>query len=218
MMPANSTFLVFGATGRTGRHFVSLALKEGHKVRALVRNPEKIAVQSPNLEIIKGSITDYEKIDELVKGVHFVISMLGDAELQRDGKVNNQFVKKLVPAMRREGVKRFLYQAGALSRRYHERLPLIPWILRNTIARMGGLIGQHQDNEAVIEYLVEDAQDIEWVVHRAAITSDGPSKGKLKRSQTRMSIATFGDCAAYNYRLLADESAVHTDDLSYYDK
>ena len=92
------------------------------------------------------------------------------------------------------------------------------WILKNTIARYGGLIGQHRDNEAVIEYLVEEAQDIEWIVHRASITSIGPSKGMLKRSKTQIGLATFEDCAAYNYRSLMDNSAIHTYDLSYYAK
>jgi hypothetical protein len=66
--------------------------------------------------------------------------MLGDAALQRGGKVNLRFVEALIPAMRSRGINRFLYQAGGLTRRYKERLPLVPWILRNTLARYGGLI------------------------------------------------------------------------------
>jgi hypothetical protein len=120
--------------------------------------------------------------------------------------------------MRRQGVKRFLYQAGGLTRRYTERLPLIPWLLRNTAARFGGLISQHEDNEAVIEYLVEEAGDVEWIVHRAGITSNGPAKGILKRSKTQIGLATFKDCAAYNYRTLMDPSAIRTYDLSCYPK
>jgi hypothetical protein len=49
--------------------------------------------------------------------------------------------------------------------------------------------------------------DIEWTVHRAGIGSDGPSKGVLERSASRISVATFGDCASYNYRLLSDPTA-----------
>jgi len=87
LLNSKSIFLVFGATGRTGQYFVSLALEQGHRVRALVRNPEKIAIQSPNLELHKGSISDYDKIDDLVHGVHFVVSMLGDARLQKTRKL-----------------------------------------------------------------------------------------------------------------------------------
>ena len=73
-----------------------------------------------------------------------------------------------------------------------------------------GYRGQHEDNEAVMRYLTDNAPDIEWMVHRAGIGSDGPSKGDLERSVKRISIATFTDCATYNYRLLDDSSAVHT--------
>jgi putative NADH-flavin reductase len=213
-MQQPSTFLVFGATGGTGKHFISLALEEGHSIRALVRNPAKLAVQNPNLHVQQGSITDVTNLDELVQGVDFVVSMLGDVNLQRDAKINTAFVKKLIPAMRRHGVKRFLYQAGGLSKPYQGHLSPVLWMIKHTLAR--GFAGQHADNEAVMEYLVEEAKDMEWMVHRAGIGSDGPSKGILKRSENKFSIATFRDCAAYNLRTVPDASAIHTCDLSCY--
>lgn len=88
------------------------------------------------------------------------------------------------------------------------------WLLKNTLVRFSGLLGQHRDNEAVIKYLAEQAVDTEWMVHRAEIISDDPSKGTLLRSKTQYSLATFVDCAAYNYHLLTDNSAIHTCKLS----
>lgn len=218
MTDSKYTFLVFGGTGRTGQHFVSIALNEGHKVIALVRNPEKNRIQNPNLKLIKGSITDYHDFDTLLNGVDFVISMLGDAQLQKSANVNTELVKKLIPAMRRHGIKRLLYQAGGFSCPYKERLPLMIWLMKHTLVRFSGLLGQHRDNEAVMKYLVEEAKDIEWMVHRAGIVSDDSSKGTLRRSKTKFSLATFGDCAAYNYHLLTDNTAIHTCDFSYYSK
>ncbi len=218
MTSSKYTFLVFGATGRTGNHFVSIALQEGHRVIAFVRNPEKMNIQNPDLKLIKGSITDYAAMDELLNGVDFVINMVGDAQTQKLENINTAFTKKLIPAMRRQGVKRLLYQAGGFSRPYKKRLPFMFWVLKNTLVRFSGLLGQHRDNEAVINYLTEEAKDIEWMVHRASIVSDNPSKGTLLRSKTKNSLATFVDCAMYNYRLLTDVSAIHTCDLSYYQK
>lgn len=218
MTNSKFTFLVFGGTGRTGKHFVSIALDAGHKVIALVRYPEKNDIQNPNLKLIQGSIQDYPSIDELLNGVDFVISMLGDAQLQKLENVNTKFVKKLIPAMRSHNVKRFLYQAGGFSRPYKEKLPFMFWVLKNTMVRFSGLLGQHRDNEAVMEYLTQEADDIEWMVHRASIISDDASKGTLVRSKTKNSLATFVDCAMYNYQLLLDDSAIHTCELSYYTK
>lgn len=204
----NKTLLVFGASGQTGRHFVRLALEQGHRVRALVRTPAKLAIEHEDLTVLQGSVTDELDLDALVEGVDAVVVMLGDAKAQRETQVNTVFVRALVPAMRRHGVARLLYQAGGLSAAPGQRLPLALRVVRSTVAR--GYIGQHEDNEAVMRHLDTDARDIEWMVHRAGIGSDGPSKGELHRSPSAMSIGTFVDCAAYNLRTVMDASAVHT--------
>jgi hypothetical protein len=128
--------------------------------------------------------------------------------------MNTAFVQELIPVMRRHGVSRFLYQAGGLSAPPGQKLSPVLWLIRNTIARR--YIGQHEDNEAVMRYLADDAMDIEWMVHRAGIGSDGPSRGELQRSTKRTSIATFQDCAYLNYQMLSDPSAIHTCDVSAY--
>jgi NAD(P)-dependent dehydrogenase (short-subunit alcohol dehydrogenase family) len=216
-MSQRSTFLVLGATGGTGKHFIARALKDGHTVRALVRSPDKLPTAGiDNLQVVKGSITEPVDTDALVKGVDYVISMLGDKALQADTKIVTAFVKKLVPSMREHGVKRFLYQAGGLSRPYGGQLSPILWLLRYTLAR--GFNGQHEDNEAVMEYLAKEAMDIEWIVHRAGIGSDGPSKGVLQRSNSNFSVATHRDCAEYSYRTIMESAAIHTSDFSYYAK
>ena len=51
MTNSKYTFLIFGATGRTGRHFISIALNEGHRVIALVRNPEKNRRKEPESKV-----------------------------------------------------------------------------------------------------------------------------------------------------------------------
>ena len=213
-MVAQTTFLVFGATGGTGRHLVAQAIEDGHRVRALVRTPAKLGIRSEQLDVVQGSITDPVDVDALVVGVDVVVMMLGDREAQQHDRLNTAFVRSLVPAMRRHGVKRLLYQAGGLSRPYGGRLSPLLWTIRTTMAR--SFNGQHEDNEAVMEYLATAATDIEWIIHRAGIGSDGPSKGTLQRSARKFSVATHRDCASYNYRTVFDPSAVHTSDFSAY--
>ncbi|KAK3074662.1 hypothetical protein LTR53_002740 [Teratosphaeriaceae sp. CCFEE 6253] len=212
-MTTPKTILVFGATGGTGQHFVTLALAAGHRIRALVRTPSKLpsaSLPNPSLEVIQGSITDPTlDTDSLVRGVDYVVAMLGDVAAQRTAKINTLLVQKLVPSMRKQGVKRFLYQAGGLSRPYQGSLSPILWALRYTIAR--GYAGQHEDNEAVMEYLATEGKDLEWIVHRAGINpgDGGPSKGTLVRStgegSGKFSVANFRDCAAYSLGLVGDD-------------
>jgi nucleoside-diphosphate-sugar epimerase len=208
-------FLVLGATGGTGKHFVAQVLSEGHRVRALVRSPEKLPADTKGkMDVVVGSVTDDIDTDALVAGVDYVVVMLGDMQAQKTTTINTPFIKKLVPSMRQHGAKRLLYQAGGLSRPYQGSLSPLLWTLRYTIAR--GYNGQHLDNEAVMEYLATDANDLDWIVHRAGIGSDGPSKGVLQRSSTNFSVATYRDCADYSYRIVMDPSATRTCDFSCY--
>jgi putative NADH-flavin reductase len=214
-MPKPATFLVLGGTGGTGKHFITLALRDGHKVRALVRSPAKLPPFPQPIEVIHGTITDPSlDFSALVKNIDYIVCMLGDKEAQRTTKINLAFVQRLIPAMRTHGVKRFLYQAGGLSRPHGGSLSPLLWVVRNTVAR--GFEGQHQDNEAVATYLATEAMDIEWIYHRAGIGSDGPSKGRLEREKAWPSIGTHVDCAEYSLRLVGDEAAVHTADFSRY--
>ena len=219
-MPAPFPFLVFGATGSTGRHFVSLALERDHVVRAEVRNPSRLDPdlrKSSNLHVRQGSVADeITFLDELVRGADFVVAMLGDAAAQSVSKINTAFVSnQLVPAMRRQRIKRFLYQAGGLSKPYGAQLPFFLRVLRHTVALPYG--GQHVDNEAVMEYLGSETRDVEWIVHRAGIGSNSGSMGELTRSEDKFSVATFEDCAAYNFRVVtSDSSAIHTCHTSHY--
>lgn len=68
---------VIGATGGTGKQFVAEALKKGHQVTALVRNPEKLALQHPNLEILIGEALVMEDVRRAVMGKDAVLCALG---------------------------------------------------------------------------------------------------------------------------------------------
>lgn len=213
-MTNRQSLLVLGGTGQTGQHFTRLALDAGHRLRVLARTPAKMTIDHDDLEVVQGALDDDLDLDALLDGVDAVVMMLGDVAAQRERQVNTAFVRELVPAMRRSGTRRLLYQAGGLSAAPGKRLAPALRIVRSTIAR--GYIGQHEDNEAVMRYLDQDARDVDWVVHRAGIGSDGPSKGELQRSPSIISIGTFVDCATYNLRLLFDDAAVHTCDGSRY--
>ncbi|CAJ2505758.1 Uu.00g131520.m01.CDS01 [Anthostomella pinea] len=200
-MAHRATFLVLGATGGTGKHFVIQALQDGHKVRALVRTPDKLPSEvrdNKDLQILQGSITDDTlDTDGLVAGVDYRLDARG-----RERTTTRQD---------QHGIRE---EADPLHAATQRQLPWLLWAIRYTVAR--GYGGQHEDNEVVHEYLTTEAKDIEWSVHLAGIGSDGPSKGTLERSETQFSIGTHKDCAAYNYRTVMDPSAVHTCQFSHY--
>src|SRR3546814_7179710 len=99
----------------------------------------KVAIRNSNIELRKGSIVNGANLDELLQGVESVVCMLGDAKMQSKENVNTAFVKKLIPAMRRQDVKKLLYQAGGATNPYKEKLPFSTRLLKNTLVRMSGL-------------------------------------------------------------------------------
>ncbi|TKA70503.1 hypothetical protein B0A55_07274 [Friedmanniomyces simplex] len=190
-MSLSATFLVLGATCGTLKHLVSQVLADGHRVRALVRTPEKLARLSgdnKHLDVWRGSITDDTiDTDGLVTGVAYAVSILEDVDAQRSAKINTAFVKKAGPIdemtwRARSSVTGRKVKPTVSGTAFSTAL----WTTRYTFAR--GYAGRHEDSEVVMEYLATEAGDLEWIVHRAGIDSDGDSEGVLQRSKTRFSV------------------------------
>ena len=66
--------LVLGATGRTGKHIIEEALKRGHKISAIARNPEKL--KDFEIDITQGTPYDYETLEKAIIGCEAVINTL----------------------------------------------------------------------------------------------------------------------------------------------
>jgi putative NADH-flavin reductase len=76
----NKVLLVVGGSGRTGRILIDEALRRGHQVIALVRNPATLA-RAPGLTILRGSPTVFEDLQQAVRASDVrpsaIISTLG---------------------------------------------------------------------------------------------------------------------------------------------
>jgi uncharacterized protein YbjT (DUF2867 family) len=82
------TVLVVGATGSIGRLVVDEALRQGHAVRALVRNSSK-AVQLPReAQVVIGDVTRPETLSTAVEGVDAVVFTLGSDGMGKIGAEN----------------------------------------------------------------------------------------------------------------------------------
>lgn len=69
----NATILVTGATGFTGGHLARRLAKDGHKVRALVRNPQKAAdLAELGIELAPGDLTDPASLAKAMEGIELV--------------------------------------------------------------------------------------------------------------------------------------------------
>lgn len=78
-MTERKTITVFGATGKVGSEFVTLALAGGYLVRAFVRNRSHFAhADNPRVEAIDGNATSAVDVAKAVAGADIVTSFLGN--------------------------------------------------------------------------------------------------------------------------------------------
>ena len=113
--------LVAGASGYLGRHVVREFAERGYSVRALVRNPEKLATEGENLEPAvadlvdethTGDAIDPDTLKGAAKGMDIVFSCMGLTKPQ--GNITNEQVdhlgnKALLEDAISNGVKKFIY-------------------------------------------------------------------------------------------------------------
>jgi uncharacterized protein YbjT (DUF2867 family) len=94
-MSEQLTVLVVGATGSVGRLVVAEAVRRGHAVRALARNPERAGRLDPAAEVVLGDLARAETLIDAVVGIDAVVFTQGaaygsdDAESVDYGAVRN---------------------------------------------------------------------------------------------------------------------------------
>lgn len=103
--------LVFGASGKVGRHVVPEALQRGHRVTAVSRNPDSIKTPNEdpgkntrqNLEVVQGDILDMDSVLHLVSGKDVVVisvrGVVGEGKTPSDTVVL-QGLENVVNALR----------------------------------------------------------------------------------------------------------------------
>ncbi|MFA6872957.1 MAG: NAD(P)-dependent oxidoreductase [Bacteroidaceae bacterium] len=106
--------VLIGASGFVGAAILNEALNRGHKVVAIVRNPEKIAMKHENLTVVKGDVSEPNVLKELSKGKDAIVSAYNP------GWTNPNIYKdtltvypKIVDETKKAGIKRLLCVGGA---------------------------------------------------------------------------------------------------------
>lgn len=103
---------LFGATGRTGRRVLELALGRGDRVRALLRDPSKLAAR-PGLATVVGDARDAAAVVRTVAGADAVLMALGMPDITHPSTGFSDSVRSIVDAARSAGVHRIVAIASA---------------------------------------------------------------------------------------------------------
>jgi putative NADH-flavin reductase len=109
--------VLFGVTGNVGRRVAAEALRRGHDVVGVVRDPGAVQPPDPRVRLVKGDATKAESVASLASGADAVVSAISPRPnargLAAPSLVEN--ARALIAGLRRSGVKRVLFVGGAGS-------------------------------------------------------------------------------------------------------
>ena len=173
---------LFGATGMTGREVLALALREGHQVSALVRDPTALP-PTDNLRVVVGDATHPVAVGECLAGADAVLSCLGVGG-KGDGRPST-FVSTatgvIAEQMRQQGIDRLVVMSniGASgSGSWLARRVVYPLFLRWLVPII--------DDKTRMEQTLA-ASDLTWTsVRLPDITTGGPQPPHMSMDGRRL--------------------------------
>jgi putative NADH-flavin reductase len=110
MVTGPKKIAVFGGTGKAGKYLIKELIRQGYPVRALARDPGKMEVSDPSLEVIQGNAREYDAVFTLITGCDAVISTLGPSRDQPD--TCSIAAGHIIKAMQAVNIRRFIEVAG----------------------------------------------------------------------------------------------------------
>ncbi len=166
--------IIFGASGRTGRHLISQALEQGHAVTAFARTPGKIQTRHERLQIIQGDIHDLDTVEQATAGQNAVLCALG---LNKDDSVTAlaDGTRNIIQAMKQHGVRRILnVSAAGFSGERADFLTgkILFWIFNRYLTKLFSAV---KDQHKAIEQSALD-----WIAVRPFLLDEGPRKGNYR--------------------------------------
>lgn len=107
--------VVFGATGNIGSRIVAEALRRGHQVTGVVRDPAAVTSPDPGVQLVQGDATDAPSIARVVRGADAVVSAISPRPNARGLPAPSLAAnaRALIAGLREAGVRRVLFVGGA---------------------------------------------------------------------------------------------------------
>jgi putative NADH-flavin reductase len=108
--------VLFGATGNVGRRVIAEALRRGHEVVGVVRDPARSAAPDPRVRLVRGDALDAASVVEVTRGADAVVNSISP----RPGTTGvapslADAARALIAGLGVSGVKRLVVVGGAGS-------------------------------------------------------------------------------------------------------
>ncbi|MGK7894024.1 MAG: NAD(P)-dependent oxidoreductase [Microcystaceae cyanobacterium] len=199
--------VIFGSSGGVGRQVVKQAIEQGHQVTAFVRNPAKMMMMHPNLQVFQGDVLDFTSVKQAVQGQDAVICTLGSGQ-KLTGTLRSEGTKNIIEAMEQSGIQRFICQTtlgtgdswGSLN--FYWKYIMFGLLLRNVFA-------DHEQQEKYVQ-----KSNLDWTIVRPGAFIEGGKTGQYRHGfpgtdKTSQLKITRADIADFILKQLVDSSYLH---------
>lgn len=182
--------VLIGASGFVGSAILKELLTRGHKVTAIVRNPQKILVKNSNLTVTKADVSDINALTNACKGKDAVISAYNPG--WTNPNIYEETLRNyplILDAVKQSGVKRLLCVGGAGTLFCAPGLRVVDsGVIPATI--MGGVksLGEFYLNT------LRNEKDIDWIFFSPAGTLEaGKRTGKFRLGKDNIIVDEKGN-------------------------
>jgi uncharacterized protein YbjT (DUF2867 family) len=179
-----TTLLVLGGSGRTGVHVLRQAAERGHRVRALVRRPDRVEAPA-GVELIPGSPTSIDDIRKAAQGADAVVDVLSNARAS-----DNPWAKPVSPptlmtdaardaltVMAEQGIRRIVISSSQGTAEDWPRInPVLKAVINLSNIKAGFL--DHNGVDKIVR-----ASDTDWTLARAVALTSKPATGPLRAAE-----------------------------------
>ena len=180
-----SNLPVLGGSGRTGTHVLAYAAQRGHRVRALVRNPDNVPAPA-GVELIQGTPANIDDIRKAAEGTEAVISVLNNARAS-----DNPWAKPVSPpmfmttatrhtltVMGEQGIRRIVLTSTQGAGDDWARLnPLVKAFIKLSNIKAGF------DDHTGADQVIRASSGIDWTLARAVTLTDEPARGPVRAAE-----------------------------------
>jgi putative NADH-flavin reductase len=173
------TIALFGATGKTGSVLLTKLISRNYQVKVLARNPTKLSISSPKLEIIQGDILDQDLVLKTIQGAETIINVIGHVK-GCPPDLQTIATQHILFSMQKNNIQRLINLTGSGVEVDGDHPK---WFDHMVVYIMKNLAGKSAKNRLIdgIEHtrIIMDSK-VDWTIVRAPLLLSRPAKGKTR--------------------------------------